>query len=74
MSKLKIFSYHLLGFISGAVVIGMYFANKISNLPAKDAPAGIALLVVAVVYAGGFGILCLISFIFFIIKNAKKKA
>jgi hypothetical protein len=75
MKFLKLFLYHLLTFVIGAVMLGLYFAYKISVLPPKDALAGLALLPVALVYIGSFGILCLISlsvsFLFVYFKRTK---
>ena len=57
----KIFIYHLIAFLVGAVGIAGYFAVKISALNGAEGLAIIALLPVAVAYIIGFGILCAIS-------------
>jgi Na+/H+ antiporter NhaA len=61
MSKWKIFLWHLATFAVGSAVIIAYFWYTVAHLPPERALAGVALLVVAVVYVAGFGILCLIS-------------
>jgi hypothetical protein len=57
----KIFLYHLIAFLAGAVGIAGYFVLKTSVLSGAESFAVIALLPVAVVYIIGFGILCLLS-------------
>lgn len=61
MKKRKIFLYHFLVFVAGAVALATYFTYKISHLPSEAAPAVIALVPIALIYVIGFGILCLIS-------------
>ena len=57
----KIFLYHLIAFLVGAVGIAGYFVLKTSSLTGAEEFAVVALLPVAVVYIIGFGILCTIS-------------
>lgn len=57
----KIFIYHLVVFLVGAVGIAGYFVLKTSALSGAESLAVIALLPIVVVYIIGFGILCIIS-------------
>ena len=61
MKKRKIFLYHFLVFVAGAVALSLYFTYKISHLPPEAAPAVIALVPIGITFIIGFGIFCLIS-------------
>ncbi len=74
MSKLKICLYHILVTLLGSIIIGIYFWYKGSILPPNAEFAKIVLAPLAAMYSMGFSILCLISLLFFMIKNAKKKS
>ena len=80
MKKLTIVAWHFLVFIAGSFGLIVYFAQKISALPGKAALAGIALIPVAVVFIAGFGILCLLSLLLWLLAmylrglSAKKGA
>ena len=67
MSIVKIFLYHVLVFVLGFIGIALYFFLKFSALSGGAGLAVIALLPVAIVYITGFGILCFVSLIIFLL-------
>ncbi|TSC71164.1 MAG: hypothetical protein G01um101449_92 [Parcubacteria group bacterium Gr01-1014_49] len=57
----KIFFYHLITFLGGAVALAAYFFLKAQALRGAAGLAVVALLPVAIVYIIAFGIFCAIS-------------
>lgn len=66
----KIVLYHLGAFLLGAVGIALYFFVKVS---AGGVALGIVGPVIAVVYVVGFGVLCVVSLIFFSVLHHFRK-
>lgn len=77
MTKKKVFTYHLVFFLIGALGIGAYFFWKIAALEGAAGLTSIVLLPVAFVFIVAFGIFCGIScaiwtLISFLIRRGKK--
>ena len=68
MKKPKIFLYHLMVFLIGSVGIVVYIFNRLAS-PSNGAGLGgaIAMPVIAFVYVVGFGFLCLISLVIWLL-------
>ncbi len=74
MKTWKLFLVHLVVFVAGTIGFGLYFAYKIVALPPQATLAVIVLLPTAVVYIGGFGLLCFTSFVVLVIRAHRRVA
>ena len=74
MKKLKIFIYHLIVFVLGSIGLVIYtFINLGSPKNAGGVGGVIAMPVIAFFYIVLFGILCLISLLFFLLFTYLKR-
>lgn len=70
MKKIKIFIYHFAVFILGSVGIVAYVFYRLSSPTSKVGIGGIIIMpAVALIYVVVFGILCVISFIVWLLVD-----
>lgn len=68
MKNLRIFIWHLIVFIAGSIGIVVYVFIRLSSPASKAGLGGVIVMpAVALVYVVGFGILCAISLIIWLL-------